>query len=265
MVCTYRDGLNWIRCTEPELYKKFVQQYPKGTDRRELIMFLGGQHGFKLSNKKLVSGSIGSGAYGAQWRNWEDTRLVDPHDITIYLNRGYTEVARTPYDGGKVVVTRKVDQYAKVIELLKNNPDSRRIIVTGWNPGKLEDAALPPCFTEGTLISTPEGYRNIEEIAVGDYVYSATMRPRKVTRVWKTPYKGELIGLKSRYMPHALVSTPEHPHQVYGKGWTKAKDITVGDKLVIPVHTFDGAQPHERLAFKNHGNTTLSKFIHKLS
>ena len=145
VVCTYRDGLNWIRCTEPELYKKFVRQYPKGTDRQELIMFLGGQHGFKLSNKKLVSGSIGSGAYGSQWRNWEDTRLVDPHDITIYLNRGYSEVARTPYDGGKVVVTRKVDQYAKVIELLKNNPDSRRIIVTGWNPGKLEDAALPPC------------------------------------------------------------------------------------------------------------------------
>lgn len=148
VVCTYRDGLNWIRCTEPDMYKAFVHKYPQGADRETLKNFLGNElgHGFKLSNKKLVSGSIGSGAYGAQWRNWEVTRLVAPTDIAKYLKMGYTEVARNMHHGsGVVVVTRNIDQYANVIDQLKNNPDSRRIIVNGWNVGKLEECQLPPC------------------------------------------------------------------------------------------------------------------------
>lgn len=61
-------------------------------------------------------GSLGN-VYGAQWRSWPSA------------------------DGGVI------DQIANVIDSIKNNPDSRRHIVSAWNPDEIEDMALPPCHT----------------------------------------------------------------------------------------------------------------------
>jgi thymidylate synthase len=60
--------------------------------------------------------------YGVQWRNWKKY---------------------TPSENGYTV--SKVDQLAEVIHKLKNNPTDRRIILTAWNPGELDEMALPPC------------------------------------------------------------------------------------------------------------------------
>ncbi|MDU0154001.1 thymidylate synthase [Bacillus cabrialesii] len=59
--------------------------------------------------------------YGKQWRSWEAD-------------------SDRPYKRKK-----EVDQLTKVIEDIKNNPDSRRHIVSAWNVGDLEKMALPPC------------------------------------------------------------------------------------------------------------------------
>ena len=40
-----------------------------------------------------------------------------------------------------------VDQIAQVIEQIKTNPNSRRLIVSGWNPSEADQVALPPCHT----------------------------------------------------------------------------------------------------------------------
>jgi len=61
-------------------------------------------------------GSLGN-VYGAQWRSWPAA------------------------DGGTI------DQIEKVIASIKNNPDSRRHIVSAWNPDEIDDMALPPCHT----------------------------------------------------------------------------------------------------------------------
>lgn len=76
----------------------------------------------KTFNKKVLEeddfaekyGTLGN-VYGAQWRSW-------------------------PTAGGDTI-----DQIKNVIESIKNNPDSRRHIVTAWNPAEVEDMALPPC------------------------------------------------------------------------------------------------------------------------
>ncbi|KAA9292575.1 thymidylate synthase [Aerococcus urinae] len=61
-------------------------------------------------------GELGN-VYGKQWRDWE-TR-----------------------DGGSI------DQIANILEQLKNTPDSRRIILSAWNPEDIPNMALPPCHT----------------------------------------------------------------------------------------------------------------------
>jgi thymidylate synthase len=89
----------------------------------ELLWFLRGdtnvrwlqEHGVSIWNEWAdADGNLGR-VYGAQWRDW-----------------------RTP-DGGSV------DQIARVIDQIRRKPDSRRHIVTAWNPAEVEAMALPPC------------------------------------------------------------------------------------------------------------------------
>lgn len=89
----------------------------------ELLWFLSGDTNTKYLKENGVSiwdewadenGDLGP-VYGYQWRSWPTA------------------------DG------RHIDQISQVIEQLKNSPDSRRIIVSGWNVGELENMALPPC------------------------------------------------------------------------------------------------------------------------
>jgi thymidylate synthase len=89
----------------------------------ELLWFLRGDTNVKWLQERGVSiwdewadadGELGP-VYGRQWRSW------------------------TAPDG------RVIDQIANVVESLKTNPDSRRHIVSAWNPAEVEDMALPPC------------------------------------------------------------------------------------------------------------------------
>ena len=65
--------------------------------------------------------------YGKQWRSW-------------------TEYYVEKFNGGNpVIVERTSDQIENLINDLKSNPDSRRLMVNAWNVGELEDMTLPPC------------------------------------------------------------------------------------------------------------------------
>lgn len=89
----------------------------------ELLWFIRGETNIRSLNEVGVSiwdewadeqGELGP-VYGKQWRSWSS------------------------HNGGSI------DQLAQVIEQIKNNPDSRRIIVCSWNVGDLDKMALPPC------------------------------------------------------------------------------------------------------------------------
>ena len=89
----------------------------------ELLWFLRGdtnvhylqEPGVRLWNEWAdENGELGP-VYGHQWRSWPD------------------------YKGGTI------DQIKNVVDMIKHNPDSRRMLVTAWNPAEVDDMALPPC------------------------------------------------------------------------------------------------------------------------
>ena len=111
--------------------------------------------GVDVTQRKLIGGSIGEGAYGAQWRNWEDIRLI-PFSNEIERKKlevlGYERMddeirpgAYSEENPEFLLYKKNHDQLQEAIDLINNNPESRRIIVNAWNPGKLDTQMLPPC------------------------------------------------------------------------------------------------------------------------
>jgi thymidylate synthase len=91
----------------------------------ELLWFLKGDTNIKYLQENGVTiwdewadkdGNLGP-VYGSQWRRW------------------------------KTVDGREIDQIKNLVEGIKKNPDSRRHIVSAWNPGEVDQMALPPCHS----------------------------------------------------------------------------------------------------------------------
>lgn len=106
----------------------------------ELLWFLMGDTNTKYLKDNGVSiwdewadanGDLGP-VYGKQWRSWETCDFIPAHG-------GNGEWEHDEYR------KRTIDQISEVITQLKTNPDSRRHIVTAWNPADIEKVALPWC------------------------------------------------------------------------------------------------------------------------
>lgn len=123
----------------------------------ELLWFLNGdtnvkylqENGVKIWNEwSDEEGNLGP-VYGKQWREWRDCKVVECHDVgrtQQLMQRGYKYIGNMKEDGTTYLVYEKAhDQISKVIQQLREDPDSRRIIVSAWNVSDLDDMALNPC------------------------------------------------------------------------------------------------------------------------
>lgn len=82
--------------------------------------------------------------YGALWRHWEAPTYAWDEKSGIPDE----QFQSSDFDFyGNTVFTKKIDQIANVIDQIKTNKDSRRLIVTGWNPATYDLVSLPPCHT----------------------------------------------------------------------------------------------------------------------
>ncbi len=128
---TDRTGTGTLSVFGHQMRFDLAQGFPVVTTKKlhlrsiihELLWFLKGDTNIKYLHDNKVTiwdewaddnGDLGP-VYGYQWRSWP-----------------------TP-DG------RHIDQISDVVHQIKNNPDSRRLIVSAWNVGEIENMALPPC------------------------------------------------------------------------------------------------------------------------
>lgn len=142
-----RTGTGTISAFGYQMRFDLRQGFPLLTTKRlhvksivyELLWFLKGDTNVKYLQENGVriwnewadeNGDLGR-IYGAQWRSW---RLpLTPGCIEEWKRTGIPPEIET------------IDQIRWVVNEIRTNPDSRRLVVTAWNPGELHEMRLPPC------------------------------------------------------------------------------------------------------------------------
>lgn len=130
-----RTGTGTLSVFGHQMRFDLAQGFPAVTTKKlhlrsiihELLWFLRGDTNIRYLHEHGVTiwdewadenGDLGP-VYGYQWRSWPAPTPDDPN--------------------------RSIDQIARVVEQIRTTPDSRRLLVTAWNPAQVDAMALPPC------------------------------------------------------------------------------------------------------------------------
>ncbi len=142
----------------------FSGPYPKRLTKEEFIKEI-------KTNKSFQEeyGDLGP-IYGKQWRSWDG-----------------------PYNDG---FGESIDQIKNLIEQLKTNPDSRRLMVNAWNVGALDEMVLPPCHY-GFQVYTRPTTRDEKIVNPGKY--------RAISLMWNQRSVDTFLGLPFNIASYALL------------------------------------------------------------
>ena len=143
---TDRTGTGTLSCFGMQQRYDLAEGFPLVTSKKlhlrsiihELLWFLSGDTNIRYLKENGVSiwdewadenGDLGP-VYGYQWRKFPRLELAEGTLGDEPLYRAGT-----------------VDQISELLDMIRKSPDSRRLIVTAWNPGDVPDMALPPCHS----------------------------------------------------------------------------------------------------------------------
>ena len=202
---------------------------------------MGAYDGYKYAKKKgykgwkMYASIAGGAALGA----------VNPFKIFKMAKSGYkaykavkyTKKARNVYKNTKRVVKVKAKPKATVVakkqvksktKVSKTKKSTR--VVKKQTKSVSKRAA---CFTAGTKIHTKDGFKAIETIKAGDYVWSENpeTHEKALKKVKKIFVREKDSVVRLSINGEAIETTNEHPFYVEGHGWTNASDLKVGDKV----------------------------------
>jgi thymidylate synthase len=160
----HKENINGGKVIRPYTQEEFINKIKTGDE---------------FANKWGELGPI----YGKQWRSWSrnatrDEKIVDPG-----------------------VYTKQIDQIQNLINDLKTNPDSRRLMVSAWNIGELDQMTLPPCHHSFQLYSVEkEGQRYL----------SLLWNQRSIDSALGLPFNIASYGLLLEMIAREVNMIPEH-------------------------------------------------------
>lgn len=123
----------WLK-ENPPMSGPYVSSLPVKLSKKEFINKIKTDDEFA---KKW--GELGP-VYGKQWRSWSGASYINPPS-----DKGESNDQQWYRMGHNSVANKTVDQIKNLINDLKTNPDSRRLMVNAWNVGELDQMVLPPC------------------------------------------------------------------------------------------------------------------------
>ena len=161
--------------------------------------------------------------YGKQWRDWNGFEINSGAHMEDY-NKG-------------------VDQIANLIEQLKTNPDSRRLMVSAWNVGEISDMTLPPCHY-GFQVYTRLTTREERIVNPGKYrAISLMWNQRSVDTFLGLPFNIasyglllEIIAKEVNMVPDELIGNLGDVH-LYSNHLDQAKKQIMREPYNLPVIT----------------------------
>jgi thymidylate synthase len=135
--------------------------------------------------------------YGKQWRNWDTLKFVEgENEFTVGVWK------REP-----------IDQIANLINELKTNPDSRRLMVNAWNVGEMDEMVLPPChygfqvytrelskFERSRWWGLPKGEHFLDEV-----LDKYNIPKRAISLMWNQRSVDTFLGLPFNIASYAML------------------------------------------------------------
>jgi len=146
--------------------------------------------------------------YGKQWRSW---KIIYDNNVSEWVGEG--EDAIPIYK-----VLNRHDQISNLINDLKTNPDSRRLMVNAWNVGELDQMTLPPCHygfqvytrelseTERMKLAGYEGVGGIGQNMIRETVDMDNSIPRRaISLMWNQRSVDTFLGLPFNIASYGLL------------------------------------------------------------
>ena len=138
--------------------------------------------------------------YGKQWRSWKHASPKSQQEML-------DENTNWPWK------TTEIDQITNLINDLKNNPDSRRLMVTAWNPAELDQMTLPPCHYGFQVYTRELSWDERHELAETKYQLDDTdeeldkhnIPTRAISLMWNQRSVDTFLGLPFNIASYGLL------------------------------------------------------------
>jgi thymidylate synthase len=153
--------------------------------------------------------------YGKQWRRWNGV------DKEAFFNSDNLDERNKDARHGVFYKENEVDQIANLINELKTNPDSRRLMVSAWNVGELDKMVLPPCHYGFQVYTRELSHKERCKKATGkdlpynelnnsdkykvDYMYEHNIPKRAISLIWNQRSVDVGLGLPFNIASYGLL------------------------------------------------------------